>query len=357
MALALDELLLDPYDPRWVDYYALRPTMPRSLGAAAAEEGGEEGGEGGGEDAGAGAEDQGGDAAGSSGDTGGEEGKTAMTGGEGASKDGEQAVDWRGSLSDDNRAAVEKFNSVDDVVKSYRELSKKLGATVAVPGEDATEGQIAAFRKKLGIPEDAAEYKLAVPESVKEAVNADEADATLVEFASMAHENNVPPAAMQKLVDAYYTRQVEAQTALAEQVEEQTRAHIRDQMKKWGKDADANVAFAQRVAKEADKSVEGFKDFLENSVVDGVPLGSHPMFLEVFSWLGRGMSEDSVHLEVTPEERESIEDQASALRKKRDKALASGDRTAALRFDEQERALYARTAGRQPVVGSGGRSA
>ena len=63
-----------------------------------------------------------------------------------------------------------------------------------------------------------------------------------------------------------------------------------------------------------------------------------------------------MQLEPTETEIASYNEQANAIRAKRNEALARGDQASARRFDEEERAIYARM-GNQPIVGTAGRSA
>ncbi|HEY8612093.1 MAG TPA: hypothetical protein VIL69_12460 [Roseomonas sp.] len=47
---------------------------------------------------------------------------------------------------------------VDALLKSYRELEKKLSARFAPPGEDAPEEELLRFRRAMGVPDTAEEY-------------------------------------------------------------------------------------------------------------------------------------------------------------------------------------------------------
>jgi len=48
--------------------------------------------------------------------------------------------------------------NADALLKSYRELEKKMGAMISVPGEDADDAARARFMRAIGVPESAAEY-------------------------------------------------------------------------------------------------------------------------------------------------------------------------------------------------------
>ena len=72
---------------------------------------------------------------------------------------------------------------------------EKAGRTVVIPGADAKPEEIAAYRAKIGIPANATDYKLPVPEG------------TSPEFASEAakwfHETGIPPAQAQQLTEKW----------------------------------------------------------------------------------------------------------------------------------------------------------
>ena len=55
---------------------------------------------------------------------------------------------------------LSKFKSIDDLGKSYSELEKKLGNTVTIPGENASDEEKTAFYQKLGRPESADGYSI-----------------------------------------------------------------------------------------------------------------------------------------------------------------------------------------------------
>ena len=210
-----------------------------------------------------------------------ETGKTVLTDGgegDGAKADPPKQENWRDALDEDLRASMEKFASPGDLAKSYAELQKKVGESISVPGEDATEGQIAAFRKKLGIPEAANDYAEAVkvPEVEGLEIDTGQAKATISKFAEVAHAKNIPPAAFQDLVNTFYGQQAEQARAHEEAIANATKEAEQKLLKSWGADADANLSYGKRVVKKFDNDEGELASWLDNTIVDGVPLGSHP---------------------------------------------------------------------------------
>lgn len=60
-------------------------------------------------------------------------------------------------LQDNER--LNQFNNFGELGKSFLELEGRLGKSVVIPGEDATDEERAAYRKRIGVPEKTDEYK------------------------------------------------------------------------------------------------------------------------------------------------------------------------------------------------------
>lgn len=264
---------------------------------------------------------------------------------------------WRDTLPDDIKGWAEKFDSPSTALKSYRELEKKMGRSVAIPGKDATLEEVQAFRKKaLGVPDAPTDYKLEFPDHVPDAVRKDPmSDPLLKEFVETSHANGKSPAQVQADLNLFYKAIASTQEqAVQEQVRLVQKAD-EDLTREWGADKEANLVFAKRAIKQFDPDGR-FKAFLETAEIGGVKAGSHPEMARLFAKVGRMLAEDSVQLEPTPGEAQAVSDQATKLREQRNEALRRGDRATAQRLDEQERDLYRRT-GNRPIVGTSGRAA
>lgn len=296
------------------------------------------------------------------------EGQTAPGAGAGASSEGTaltqeapaqqaEATNWRDTLDPDLKAWANKFDSPATALKSYRELEKKMGRSVTIPGKDATPEEIQAFRKKaLGVPDAPTDYKLELPGFVPEEVRANPmSDPMLKEFVETSHANGKSPEQVQADLNLFY-KAIEASKEQAAQESARLTQQKQDDLKReWGSDFEANGTYARRAVKQFDADGK-FTEFLNNAEIDGVKVGDHPDFARFFAKVGRALAEDSVQLEPTGGEVQAITQQASQLRQQRNEALRRGDRTTAQRLDEQERALYARM-GNQPIVGTAGRVA
>ena len=264
---------------------------------------------------------------------------------------------WRDSLDDDLKSWANKFDSPAAALKSHRELEKRLGKSVVMPGEDAKPEEIQAFRKKvLGTPDSPEDYKITLPEHVPQEVRDNPlSDPMVKEFVEQSHALGKSPDQVQADLDLFY----KAMGSLQEQAEQQAAKRAQEGIdalkQEWRGDFEPNTVYAQRAVKQFDTDGQ-FKEFLETETIGGIPVGNHPAFARFFAKVGRALSEDSVQLEPTETEIASYTEQANAIRAKRNEALARGDNAAAQRFDAQEREIYARM-GNQPIVGTAGRSA
>lgn len=145
------------------------------------------------------------------------------------------ATDWVAGLAAENRTTVEAkgWKTVDDGIKSYRELESRLGQALTVPGENATADDWNKLYGKLGRPETADKYELKVDRA---ALPADMPyDETMsVEFRNWAHEAGLNTKQAQTLHDKYVGNFAKAFTDNAAKVNEQQATAHRELVTKWG---------------------------------------------------------------------------------------------------------------------------
>ena len=281
---------------------------------------------------------------------------TALTGGQPPAASAPE-TSWRDSLDDDLKSWANKFDSPAAALKSHRELEKRLGKSVVMPGEDAKPEEIQAFRKKvLGTPDSPEGYKLTLPEHVPQEVRDNPLSDPLVQkFVEQSHALGKSPDQVQADLNLFYEAMDSIQEQAQQAAAQRAQQGIDALKQEWRGDFEPNTVYAQRAVKQFDADGQ-FKQFLETETIGGIPVGNHPAFARFFAKVGRALSEDSVQLEPTETEIASYNEQANAIRAKRNEALARGDQASARRFDEEERAIYARM-GNQPIVGTAGRSA
>lgn len=167
--------------------------------------------------------------------------------------DGTFKEGWVNDLTDDRfseyRATAANYKDLPSLLKGLKESKsaamQRLDGMVKVPGEGATEEDIAAFRKGLGVPESPDGYEIKI-DGLPEGIELDEGLAS--EFKKLAHENNLTPAQVNRL--AAFQVQTEARMREAQQAEQE--AYLSEQRKtlesEWGNDFQKNMSLAQRTA-------------------------------------------------------------------------------------------------------------
>jgi hypothetical protein len=143
--------------------------------------------------------------------------------------------------------SIKKFEGtpIQDVLKSYGELEKKLGQRVQPPGEGAKPEEIAAWRKTVGAPEKPDDYKIEKPENVPDELwNAD-----LVKgFQEVAHGLHLSPAQAGKLAEWWNGQQMGALQKHQQDTEANRNALSETLKSEWGEKYSTNLQGAQRVA-------------------------------------------------------------------------------------------------------------
>lgn len=231
--------------------------------------------------------------------------------------------DWRAGIEDKKlREFADRFTSPADAAKVAFEFRQKLSNAVSIPGKNASEDDIKAFRQKLGVPDSVDGYNYSLPEDVSDDLKAD-----ISGLVEKLHAAGALPSTVEAAVNA----RVEAVQAGVEAERQRVEAALAkadaELKKEWGKDYETNTKYAQRGAKQFGD--DAFVQFVEKAEVDGVPLHNHPMFLKVFAAIGRRMSEGGLHQSMSDDDKAGVQQQIDDLTKKAYDALNSGNRSEA----------------------------
>lgn len=256
------------------------------------------GGDGGGQDGATGSIDNlmgggtGGDTGG--GDTGGTSGGDTGNNGGDTSNTGGADPDWYSSLSAEvgegqsasnlDVVKAKNWQSVDDIVKGYREAERALrdGGRVKVPGEGASAEEIAAYHKAIGVPEDAKGYEIPQPKDADD--NPIEINTALAErIAASAHKHGVPKAAL----DALLAEEIDVQIAEYDKLVQAQQKAAGEHVKSWGEDRDNMMAQVNAAAKEAGLT-QADMEYLR-----GMPSGAGKA-LDMLAKFGSNFTEDSL---------------------------------------------------------------
>ena len=223
---------------------------------------------------------------------------------EGVTQDNQQkpaeVVPWVKELEgfdEQTRSKLSRFKTSKDVAKSYLELEKRLGASVVIPGKDATQSEKDEFAKRLGRPEAPDGYELDqvyLPDGVTRQENSEEA------FKRMAYELGLTKDQGKKLYK-YATTQAFEGVAALRKAQDQKRMEAAASLKKeWGAEYDGNLAKVQKINK-----LFGDDDWVQY-LNEGA--GNEPRLIKVLVKIAKQFSEDTLETgklpSRTPERRE-----------------------------------------------------
>jgi hypothetical protein len=200
---------------------------------------------------------------------------------------------WMSSLPDAHKTneSFAQFKEAPQVWDKFDSLLKAEGKSIAIPDEKSTDEERAAFYNKLGRPETPDKYSITKPE-LPEGVPYDPAIEKV--FKEFAHQKGLPDSQAKEIYNWYwnlakdgYAKQQQAET----QANEKAINQLKDEWK--GDDFKVNSELAARSFKKfSGENPEAVK-FVEETKINGIPLGNHPIFLKVFAAIGKAMSDDS----------------------------------------------------------------
>lgn len=191
--------------------------------------------------------------------------------------------DWRDKMAGDDaklRKRLDRFQSPQDMKNSWLALEQKLssGDVRNKLPDNATDEQIAAYRKENGIPETPQGYLENLPEGL---VIGDDDKPIIDSYIEQVHGKNADPAVVATTLDWYYKLQ---ETALEEQAK--TDATVRQQNEdalraEWGSDFRGNMTSIENFLASAETSDgESLSDLFHGlRTADGTPMGNHPAIL------------------------------------------------------------------------------
>lgn len=202
-----------------------------------------------------------------------------------AREDGVFHEGWAERLPENIRghASLKVIGSLPDLAKSYVETKAMIGKKLEAPGKNATPEQVAAWRKVVGAPDKADGYyagtKTLKPDRIPEGMWD---SASEKKFVDLAHKHHLSPTAVKEIL-GFYGDNVAEGLKTAQRNESTHLNHEAAALRAaWGRDFDANMHSAARVAR-----------------IVGLDPKTHPIFtsaevVQAFSKIGRLMSEDKL---------------------------------------------------------------
>lgn len=192
--------------------------------------------------------------------------------------------DWRDKLSAGDKDAAKlmgRYKSPVDVAKALREAQKKIseGAKRPTLSEDASDEEVAAYRKELGIPEKPEGYLESLPQGL---VIGEDDKEMADSFISAAHKANMPPEAVGLALDWYYKTQEDQAANMAKAVNEFRSAGEDALRAEWGAEYRANQNAAKNLIQSMPETEDGtplWEIVAGARLENGAMLGDSPDFL------------------------------------------------------------------------------
>jgi hypothetical protein len=201
---------------------------------------------------------------------------------------GQDSPGWRSALSDEYKedAWLKTFDKPTEFAKAaigikteHETLQAKMEDAIFMPGENATEAEITAFRNAMGIPESADDYEFPKAEGV-------EHDESTTEWArGIFHEaglTKTQAAVISQAWDKYVMEVEKAELAASVEAENEARVALKAE---WGAGFEENMKFIRR----------GWKEFTDSDLDEFMKssgLGNHPLLLRFMFRVGKAMGED-----------------------------------------------------------------
>jgi len=191
---------------------------------------------------------------------------------------------WRDGISSENRdhGSIKDFKSVDELAQSHIHAQKRLGSSVQVPGELATQDDWNKFYTKAGRPDQAEGYDFSTVKAPKDFTIPDE---MISGFRAAAHTSGLNQKQASGLMD-WYARTSESQILAAQKQNADAKQTATQKLREdWGNDYDRNT---QSVSVALNRF---FPEHLRDQVME-VAL-TNADFAKAIADIGSRMGEDS----------------------------------------------------------------
>lgn len=223
--------------------------------------------------------------------------------------------DWRQKMAGGDAKLLkqlETFTSPADVYKAHRALQQKLSSgeykkATALP-ENATEEQLAEWRKENGIPEKPEDYDTSLPDGL---VIGEDDKPVVDEVLKAMHAAHAPPAVVKAALSTYFTLQENHRAAMAEQDNNTLSATVEELRGEWGPEYKRNQ---NAIAAYLDTLPEEFRDNLIGArLADGTKLLGNAAGVRFLAQLAREANPAITAFPGSSNPAKSIEDELKSL--------------------------------------------
>ena len=187
--------------------------------------------------------------------------------------------DWKSTLSEDlrNDPTLKNFKDVESLAKTVVHQQKQMGNRIPIPKTPEEHMEV---YNKLGRPETADKYEVAVPETHTEYIGEDQIN----QFKNVAHNIGLNNEQVKQLID-FQVKNIDAQAQRYQTDIAVQKQHTEESLKKeWGHEYDMNVRNARRALQ-----VYGDPEITE--LMNG-EAGHIPAVVKMFARLGKDVTED-----------------------------------------------------------------
>lgn len=248
----------------------------------------------------------------------------------------EESTNWRELIQDEKlRKHAERFTTPDALVQANVDFRQKVSKAVVLPGKNASDEEVSAFRKAIGVPDSEEGYEF--PQAAEGQELPEETIAAQKEWGKLFQENNISKTAAKNILTAYEQFKVaEAEASLKadEAFAEETREYLKSQ---WKDEYDKNLIIASKAGEQV--FGEMYEDVKKIETKDGKFILDHPAIAMAFAKIGREMGEGVLGEALSDDQKDSLKDQVDSARAKRNEAHAKGNNKEARKWDQREREL------------------
>lgn len=193
---------------------------------------------------------------------------------------------WMAQTAGENKTneRLAKFSTIDELSKEYLTLSEKLeqGKLVPLPGEDASDEEMQAYLKAIGVPDTPDLYKKVDSELPEGIGYTEEEFSQLREMAHKLAWTNSQFEAFQTWENETAKKKIQEATAVLEAKKKETKEYF---VKEWGSNYDENLNLMKKGVQEF-----GGPEFLKKLG----PAGNLPEVVNFLVEKGRSVRDDSL---------------------------------------------------------------
>lgn len=203
---------------------------------------------------------------------------------------GNNAPAWTAQLDKDlqGNERLTSFKTIGEMGKAFLDLEGKSKDAITLPGENATDEERAAFFTKIGRPEAADKYVFTNPAELPEGYTPEVETA----MKGIFFKANMT-ASQAEVVNAEYVALLKQGQEMQQQQEKEAREKAVNALKdEWKGDAfKENTELAVRAFTKF--GGDDAKKFIEETKINGLALGDHPVFIKIFASIGKAIADDS----------------------------------------------------------------